>query len=81
MPLPSGPEKLSSTMLSCDRCVYMYIYIYIYQVLGSCLISVFLDLFKVFDSYLRVLDLYFGVLPYILGFCITFYFLDLYLGS
>ena len=40
----------------------------------------FLDLFKVLDLYLKVLDLYSGVLPYICRFCIIFTGLDLYLN-
>ena len=42
--------------------------IIILRLLGSCLISVSLILFKVLALYLKVLDLYSGVLPYILKF-------------
>ncbi len=44
---------------------------------GSCLISVFLNLFKVLDVCSEVLDLYSGVLPYILDLCFVFLSLGL----
>ena len=69
----------------------MYIYIYIYILLGSCVISVFLDFFKV-RTYInkneltfRGLALYVGVLYYMLGswsvLDLYFEFMDLYLGA